>query len=187
MELSTERHERYARARARGSKKAEAAVEAGYSASRSHSQGYHLDKRPEIQARIAEIVGELAEKQALALPSMVQDARLLKAVTVQKNYVLNVLIRNIEEARAAGQYAVVKGSVELLAKVSGVYIEGIKHTYDFPTDLSQCTEEQLKALSDLLLTLRFGQDEGRKREAQKRLELEAGLVIDAVPEVTPEW
>lgn len=169
-------------------------MEAGASEKRARVTAHGYESDPWVRSRITELVAVVADAQGAVIASRTNNTELLKAVSVSKNYVLNILIRNIEEARADKQYATVKSSVELLAKVAGIYIEGIKHTYDFPTDLGQCTEEQLKVLEELLLTLAYGQDEARKRMERKRLEAAAGLVIEATPlveepekKIDPEW
>lgn len=188
MALANPRHEIFAQAIARGSTQADAARTAGYSQKRAYSTGSNLSRDPQVIARITQLTARIAQATA----KVIQEAEdktteVFEAVAVTRAWVIRILQRNIEEARLAQQYGVVKQSVELAAKVAGVYVERTDHRIEFPTDLSQCTEEQLQALYNLELQLLYGSDEAAKRQAKRKLELEAGLVVDTTAEAKEDW
>jgi hypothetical protein len=150
-----------------------------------------LAKSPKIFERIAQLTARASQETARIIAKSEKQVakaedQLLTGVAVTRAWVLLALQRNIEEARADKQYGVVKSSVELAAKVAGVYVERTDHKIDFPTDLAQCTDEQLVALENLVLTLNYGPDDAKKREVRRRLELEAGMIVDTTVEKVGE-
>lgn len=188
MALANPRHEIFCQAVARGASKTEAAKKAGYAQTRAASTGCRLATKKYIQERIVALTAMGSQEIAkIAMEASKNGIELPESITVTRTWVIRVLQRNIEEARLAQQYGVVKQSVELAAKVAGVYVERTDHRIEFPTDLAQCTEEQLQALYNLELQLLYGSDEAAKLQAKRKLELEAGLVVDTTAEAKEDW
>src|SRR5712692_1684792 len=170
--LSNRHHEMFAQAIAKGASKSEAARSAGYSPTRAASQGCVLAKSPKIIARIAQLTARVSQAAAIIMAKGEKQAakvedQFVTGVAVTRAWVLQVLVRNIEEARADKQYAVVKSTVELAAKVAGVYVEKAETSVVWNGDPAILTEEQLNNLLNHFLKV-AGYDTPEKIEAARR-------------------
>lgn len=111
-QLANDRHERFARAVADGMRTVDAYEAAGYP--RSASSASQLKSRPEVSARIAELMQEDLDRRAADdddmdnLPS-----------ELNRDWLLRTLMKNISIAQKQGQIAPANKAVEMLAELIG--------------------------------------------------------------------
>jgi hypothetical protein len=103
-------HEKFCRAFVRGVTGTQAAIEAGYSAPSASVASSRLLKREEIQRRIA----TLREMHGL-VPG--------KPAKVDRQWVMDSLVRNVEAALAANDRAAANRGLELLGREYGLFTE----------------------------------------------------------------
>ena len=165
--LKNAREEQFARYRAQGLSQTKAALEAGYSASRAASQGCQLAARPRVNARIAELREKVAQESAR------QEHQIARTIVVTKDWAIEQLWRNVQDARADQQYSTVKSTIELMAKIADVYIERQNHRHEV-LDLSLYTDEEI----DLLLMI------AKKQPGAKVIDIPRSLPPPAAPTET---
>lgn len=171
--LQNPREERFAQLMALEDKKqGEAAREAGYPIARAHVAANELMRRERVRERIEEL-----RKQAVTVA--------INATGISKAAIMQGLwqIATNKEEPAASRVR----SYELCGKELKMFQERATVRFELPRNLTELNDDELEALKDLLLTLTYGDDEARKREAARRLEAEAGMVIEASAEPGPEW
>jgi hypothetical protein len=101
-QLSNTQHESYARNRAAGFNRTQAAIRSEYNTVAPHNAGSRIEKRPEIQARIQ----ELKEKS---------DG----SKRCSREWVESELIHTIKISKKDKQYAVTRACLELIARIEG--------------------------------------------------------------------
>lgn len=129
--LDNAQHEAYAAARARGARKGAAALEAGYAQAGAGARASGLEKRPEVQARIAEL-----RQQA--------DKVIAKRQAVDRQWVMSELAGNVERAKTAGDHSAVNRGLELLGKEMGMFVD---RKMDVKSPLESLSVNELKALA----------------------------------------
>jgi hypothetical protein len=128
-ELPNEKWEAFCRAYVKGMGLTDAAVAAGFSASGGPAHCSRLLRRPDVQARIS----CLREMHGLT------D----KPAKVDKQWILNTLVRNIEAGLNANDRAAVNRGLELLGREHGLFTERRIVAQD---PLDGMTVEELRAL-----------------------------------------
>ena len=128
-ELPNEKWEAFCRAYVKGMGLTDAAVAAGFSASGGPAHCSRLLRRPDVQARIA----CLREMHGLT------D----KPAKVDKQWILNTLVRNIEAGLNANDRAAVNRGLELLGREHGLFTERRIVAQD---PLDGMTVEELRSL-----------------------------------------
>lgn len=128
------KHEAFCQAIARGMSQAKASAEAGF----NESRGYTLHKRPEIQARIAELSAKVEARRTHDLVMVVAPTR---------DWVLRELIENIHASKEAKDRASVNRGLELVGKEVGMFVQ---RTMALDSPLSGLPADRLLALVRLI-------------------------------------
>jgi len=168
--LKVAKMELFAQARAQGLSQNKAALKAGYDPSCSSSRGCRLDNDPRVKARIAE------------LSARVEQAT-ITASGISKSWVIDELIKNIADARAEKQYAVVRQCLVDIGKELRMFVERTEHTEIWNGDPATLTEGQLNNLIEKLETLAYGDDRAALERDKRRALREAGMISAAAAEV----
>jgi hypothetical protein len=158
-------YEVFATRLAAGDSKADAArIALGITGSKARWAGFRMAKGAGVAQRVAELLA--GQTEVTRYPTAAQS--------VTRQWVIEQLVRNVEDARADKQYSVVVKSVELAARVAQVWTPTEERKISFPKDLSQATDEELEAFQEMIL----GPDEAQRKRLLRRLELERGVVIE---------
>lgn len=128
--LENSAHESFCVAFVSGKTITQSAIDAGYSATAAAAHGSRMLKRPDIKARIA----QLREMHGLDLD---------KPAKVDRQWVLNSLVRNVENALAANDRGAANRGLELLGREYGLFTE---RRIEMNSPLEGLTAEQLLAL-----------------------------------------
>lgn len=166
--LETAKFEKFAIARAQGMSRTRAAVAAGYSVTRADSQGSVLSKRPEIIARIAELVAGVSQGS-------------WSEVAITKDYVLQGIAETIELARAANKFSDMLKGYQLLGDHLHLFDKEVEGR-GFNFDVAAWTDDELKAFEQGLIRAGYVTQE-QAAQYKHNAQLEAGQqVIDVTPE-----
>lgn len=140
-------------------------MDAGYAEASASQRAYKLSKLEEVQERIVELTRQIQRQRVTtsAISREACESRLWEEA------------QDMENSPAARIRA-----IEVLGKYKG-YLAENKQPYKLPSDISQCTEQELDWMVDAILTVFYGTDEAKKASVKKRLAAEAGLVIEAGP------
>lgn len=107
--------ETFARALADGKKAADAYQEAGFTGGAANAR--RKKASPTIKERVAELLAQ--REQAVAQATGAMAAR----IVLTREWVIDVLVENIRQAKADGDLAAVNKSAELLGKDIGMFVE----------------------------------------------------------------
>jgi hypothetical protein len=165
--------ELFARARAQGANRTKAAEQAGYSVKRSSSQGCVLDKRPEIIARVKELLALKAD----LIES--HERRILDVAGINKESILMGIVEGIDLARAQKKPSDIFKGYELLGKHLRLWGDKSEDSLPWDGDLSKLTEEQLGQMMKFFESLA---DPAVIAQVRRAALLEAGEVVDVEPE-----
>lgn len=182
--LNNERHELYAKHRARGFIPAKAATAAGYAPGTNTS---NLENDAAIRARIQELFDELREKQETQKAAAREAAKVVgEMVGVGRSWVLQQLAENAQTARTLQDFKESNRALELIGKEFGMF-EGASEK-----DKPEPEEIDYDAVSGVLtdahdaLPLERQQVESRNFTTDTALELIEGQVKkDRRPEPVP--
>lgn len=122
-QLPNERHELYAKHRARGMKPAQAAIASGFASGSAVYAG--LEKDHEVQARVAELMDEIKLKKEQQRAAAVASAREVGALTGKsKAWVIQQLAENAQMARQDGDYANANTALKMIGDELGMFKGG---------------------------------------------------------------
>jgi hypothetical protein len=127
--LKNARHERFAQELAKGKSQEDAYRSAGYKGDRTAAS--RLATNVNVQARLAELKAEAAERTVVTVESITQ--RLLN------------IAKKGEDAKDAPLLSVARASLMDAAKLNGLIVDKIRHGLD----LSNATDEELEVLERL--------------------------------------
>lgn len=113
-QLSNPRHEAYAINRAAGLKQLDAYVNAGFEASASAAS--QLEARPEVKARIQEVIGENQERRKQADEALSKEP----ISDMGRDWVLRELRQNVKSAQTAGQISAANKAIEMIMDIVGL-------------------------------------------------------------------
>jgi hypothetical protein len=117
--LANDRNEQYCRHRARGMNASKAAMAAGYAPGSSTT---HLEKDPEIVARIEELTAEFRQKQAEQRAAAVAAAKVVGEMTgVGRAWVIEKLAENALNAAQDGDYKESNSALKLIGDEFGMF------------------------------------------------------------------
>lgn len=117
--LDNDTREQYCRHKARGMNSTKASLAAGFAPGSSTS---HLDKDPEVLARIQELTTEFQEKQAQQRAAAVAAAKVVGEMTgVGRAWVIEKLAENAQNAAHDGDYKESNAALELIGKEFGMF------------------------------------------------------------------
>lgn len=177
--LHTLKMERFAQLIAKGHNQSEAARLVGYSKERAAQQGSNLRKHRKVAARIAELVQRAEEHVATS-------------VAVSKDWVVQGLIRTIDEARAEKQFSVVRQCFVDIGKELGMFTERVENTLKWDGDPAKLGDRELGTLTLYLEKLGYGEKLEVIKEERRKVLMAAGLMIEgsvdkdtAAEEITP--
>ena len=120
-----------------GGNRTQAAIAAGYAPSHAASSGCQLYKQPEVKARIIEL-------QTRA------TAKTVNSLAVSKTWVLDELIDNIHQAKAAKQFTSANRALELVGKEIGMFKADDDLNIKWTGDIKTLEPGQLAKLRDSL-------------------------------------
>jgi phage terminase small subunit len=132
--VMSSRDETFAQALADGKTAGEAYQLAGYSGGAANAR--RKKASPAIKQLLAAI---LAQRQAIQTEV---TAGLAAKIVVTREFVIDVLTRNIEEARAKGDHGAVNRSAELLGKDIGMFVERSVNI-NVNADLNRLTDAEI--------------------------------------------
>lgn len=139
--LRLRRHERFAQALASGKTCEEAYVEAGYKRDRHHAA--RVARLPHVAIRVRELI-EMA----------------VQTTVITRAFVMEELLKNANEARAAGKHSAAIRGFELLGKEIGMFVE--RQETGTPGSFKDLSDSDLER--ELYLELRqCGMDEASAR------------------------
>lgn len=123
-QLENHRWELFCRAMSRGAVQADAYEEAGFE--RSSANASTLKRRPEVMARIDELIKERLEREGKETHAGTERMDAAKAEisatgTIRKEWILEELVENIKMAREAGQFSASNKGLEMLGKEMGLF------------------------------------------------------------------
>lgn len=159
------KQEAFARNMAKGLTQADAAREAGYSASRAASTGCVLAKKKHVRARIKELSARI-------------DSKFAELILIDKSSVLQGIAGIVNAATKEGKYGDALRGYELLGKNLRLFDRAME-SIGWNGDPGSLSDEQLDALMAYLERL---VPADRLEAAKQRAALEAGTVIDVIPE-----
>jgi len=162
--LKVARQEAYCRFRAQGLSQAQSALRAGYSETHASSTACHLEKRPEVKARIVELTTRV--DQAVAMTG-----------AITKDWVFEGIRITMEQARAKGKFAEVMKGYDLIGRHLKLW-ERAAEEVPWDGDLSTLSDDQL---ANLAKSLEKFVDPAVVAAAKRRLMLESGEVMDVEP------
>lgn len=162
--LTNPKHELFSQLVASGVTKSEAARQVGFSEKRANQAGSETYRRKEVKARVTEIRNRVAEVT-------------ITASAVTKSWVIDTLIKNIEEARQDKQYTAVKSSAELIGIELGMF-QKIEHQVGWDGDPSSLTDKQRVTVMRWLAQMAYPDDPEKVEAALSGTE-----VIDTVAQI----
>lgn len=120
--LSNDRHELYARHRAKGMIPSKAALAAGFAAGSSTT---HLEQDAEIVTRIAELMDEIKAQREAQRHAAIEAAKVVGQLTgVTRSWVIQQLAEVAQIAKQDGDYKESISALELIGKDFGMFSGG---------------------------------------------------------------
>lgn len=133
-QLPNAMHERFAQARARGLDGTASAIEAGYAERSARVRACELNKRPDVAARIEELRAQV-------------EKAVVREIAISREWVLQQLVANAQDARAANDRGAANRALELIGKEMGMFID---RKMDVKNPLDALSTQQLLALTQML-------------------------------------
>lgn len=155
MGLVDQKHEAFAHSVAAGHSLSESARRAGFSKSSAHNSGSRLAKRPDVRARINELLSAQAAENA-------------GPGVASREWIISEVIETHRLAREEANHAVSKQCLELLAKLQGHLAERKQAPNAAEVNWWALTIPQLEEL----LRQRPEVSEGQRELLKETLELE---------------
>jgi len=132
--LNNARWEMYCTGIAQGKNQMQSYKDAGFS-SEGQGNATTLSKRPEIKARVAELIEERTQFRANYtqngnLEHLGEIENMLETGEVDRRWVMKHLMDNVRDAREAGQFSASNKALEMLGKEIGMFQEKGKKADD---------------------------------------------------------
>lgn len=127
--LSNVRHELFATYLSQGKSQLESYELAGFNTNGQTSNACTLARRPEIQARIAELIDErVARQTGVSVNADLEHQQAINTALetgeIDRGWIIMMLMENTRLAREAGQFAASNKCLELLGREIGMFQEG---------------------------------------------------------------
>ena len=105
-ELNNRQHEQFARNLAAGFSRTEAAKRSEYNDAGAHNAGHRVAKRPEVHARVRELI-----------------AKRVETTVVPREWIESEIVLIHKKAKAKSELSVSRSCLELLARMNGYLVE----------------------------------------------------------------
>lgn len=123
VRLANERHENYAKQRARGMSPAKAGVAAGFAAGSSTIA--ELEKDPEVMSRVQTLIEELQNKRDANRAAAIEAAKVVGQMTgVTKSWVIQKLAENAQMAAEEADFKAANEALKLIGDEFGMFKGG---------------------------------------------------------------